>query len=1034
MGKFLDIREAIKRSLEDPTVIVFTVSENLEFPQDFLTDFFYGKTKRIVIFGNGKGLHQLPDEIGNFEKLETLIIKNHKLTSIPTTVGNLQNLTNLNLSGNQITKLPKAIFYLSSLKELDVSFNKIRNLPGLLRNLNSLEKLDISHNQLYSFEKPILQLRKLKFLSLRKNKIAAIPRTIRKLNELRFLDVSKNRVKRIPDEIGGLKGLKILLLNKNKIRELPSRITKLYNLRTLDVSGNKIQKLPIRFDKFKKIKKISIAGNYLQRDSIRLIFRISTLTSLNISSCRINEFPNKLPYITNLRTIDMSHNNLRVLPKNISLLQKIRKINFSFNKIEKIPIEIYNLDCLCYINFDTNGIKEISETIGRLQNLEYLNLSNNKLNTLPSSLGDIQVLRVVKIDRNPIDELPKRLFQSESLSNLKVSSGHISFPPLEILDISIEGNVNIQNVKIYLEDLSSGKVVTLKEIKVLVVGNKRVGKTSLINRIKFNFYNENESRTHGVDVSSMQLGENNIKLNIWDFGGDEIYHGTHRFFFSSRSLYLLVWDRYTNDIANSLQDIDFQVHEYWLDWIKNFSVVSPVLMIQNKVDLFSEKLRQKKNYRKHYNVKKFVNVSAATGENIDQLLSEIEEVISSEPELEKVLSYPIPLKWLNIRSELQKFRLTKNYLSYGDYLSLCQRENITERAAATLSHFLHNIGEIQHFSNHPFLYDYIFLKPEWITKVAYSLLYDEFSKLNGIVSRSKIEEMLSKTSYISSNTYNRKDLSLVLELLKKFEILIYNDHRKEYIIPQYLPQGGVEVPEKINKSSSIRFRIKQNFIHRGSFYRFIVRLNDLIYKDQVSSTEVLLEANKTFAKIFLDVESRTIGIDIYGENTFELLSNVRRTFRSLFSRYEFKEYICCICDTCQFSDSPQVYNYASIVDLYRSKKYKQVPCKKGNTFVKISVLLNRIEFNNSFKDRIRSIKKLLSRGYCEKPLDQLMDILKEVKFRELQNELTLLKARLGAAEREQANGIITQEDLSVVRNQVIFFMIKLVEDNDDLFV
>ena len=31
-----------------------------------------------------------------------------------------------------------------------------------------------------------------------------------------------------------------------------------------------------------------------------------------------------------------------------------------------------------------------------------------------------------------------------------------------------------------------------------------------------------------------------VKLNVWDFGGQEMLRGTHRFFLTERSLYLLL--------------------------------------------------------------------------------------------------------------------------------------------------------------------------------------------------------------------------------------------------------------------------------------------------------------------------------------------------------------------------------------------------------------------------------------------------------------------------------------------------------------
>lgn len=35
-------------------------------------------------------------------------------------------------------------------------------------------------------------------------------------------------------------------------------------------------------------------------------------------------------------------------------------------------------------------------------------------------------------------------------------------------------------------------------------------------------------------------GEEDVRLHVWDFGGQEIMHATHQFFLTERSLYLLV--------------------------------------------------------------------------------------------------------------------------------------------------------------------------------------------------------------------------------------------------------------------------------------------------------------------------------------------------------------------------------------------------------------------------------------------------------------------------------------------------------------
>ena len=61
---------------------------------------------------------------------------------------------------------------------------------------------------------------------------------------------------------------------------------------------------------------------------------------------------------------------------------------------------------------------------------------------------------------------------------------------------------------------------------------------------------------------------------MWDFGGQEIMHGTHQFFLTHRSLYLVVVD--------GRHDRAKQDAEYWLKLVRAFGGQSPVLVVLNK--------------------------------------------------------------------------------------------------------------------------------------------------------------------------------------------------------------------------------------------------------------------------------------------------------------------------------------------------------------------------------------------------------------------------------------------------------------------
>ena len=73
-----------------------------------------------------------------------------------------------------------------------------------------------------------------------------------------------------------------------------------------------------------------------------------------------------------------------------------------------------------------------------------------------------------------------------------------------------------------------------------------------------------------------------MTLNVWDFGGQEIMRGTHRFFLTARSLYLLV-------LENRRED-DRSVYD-WLKTIRSRGGDSPVIVVINKCDGETANLR-----------------------------------------------------------------------------------------------------------------------------------------------------------------------------------------------------------------------------------------------------------------------------------------------------------------------------------------------------------------------------------------------------------------------------------------------------------
>ena len=261
--------------------------------------------------------------------------------------------------------------------------------------------------------------------------------------------------------------------------------------------------------------------------------------------------------------------------------------------------------------------------IGNLSNLRTLDISQTNITRLPETITKISTLQSLNISGTMIDELPYEISKLERLKNLVVADTYLRIP----LDI----RQKITDAKIILREVEINKSIQ-NEIKVIIVGQGGVGKTSLIRRLIHNKFNANETETNGISInqwiidSSSSICSDNqedkikgevpgtkskIHVNFWDFGGQEIMHATHQFFFTKRSLYLLV--------VNARQTQEENRLDYWLNVINYFSDGSPVMVVGNKIDQNPYDIDKVGLQKKYKNIVGILATSAATGDGIAEL-------------------------------------------------------------------------------------------------------------------------------------------------------------------------------------------------------------------------------------------------------------------------------------------------------------------------------------------------------------------------------------------------------------------------------
>jgi internalin A len=639
---------------------------------------------------------------------------------------------------------------------------------------------------------------------------------------------------------------------------------------------------------------------------------VGKVGGLYLSSLGLKNLPPKIGELKLLGVLDLSINNLTTLPVEIGKLSNLNYLDVSDNKLDSLPIEIT-----------------------KLKDLSFLILSNNQITTLPKEINDLKQLKVLNLNGNPLPIPPEIL-------------GRIN-EPKTILHYYF----TIAGRKV---DLNETKA--LSEIKLLLVGQGSVGKTSIIQRILHDTFDQNQNKTEGISISQWMVDgsapikkktrsstinqrysavddkTNQIKINIWDFGGQEIMHATHQFFLTKRSLYLLVLDSRLTQEENRV--------EYWLKIIQSYGGESPVLIIGNKIDQHPLDIDRTGLRNKYPNIIGVLETSAATGAGIPELRHAIFEKVETIPHIHDLL----PATWFKVKTHIESLSNNKNYLSHDEYISLCTENSvIDELSQRTLIGFLHDLGIVLYFQDDPRLAALGILNPQWVTNGVYKILnsHDLFDN-KGVLERAMLEDILNFPEYpISKHLF-------IIDMMRKFELCYDIEPDKIFLVPDLLPKDEPFTGEWID---ALAFQYQYNVLPSSIISRFIVRMNASIHKTVWRSGVVLKRSGNT-ALVKADMEDRRIYIWVSGDTTTrrDFLSVIRAEFEAIhktIAKIEAREKVPVP------AHSEVVVDYNHLLNLERLGETTFIP-EGLHEKVEVSKLLNGILTDTEIQTRVKVIQ------------------------------------------------------------------------------
>ena len=479
---------------------------------------------------------------------------------------------------------------------------------------------------------------------------------------------------------------------------------------------------------------------------------------------------------------------------------------------------------------------------------------------------------------NQLTTLPPEITKLTNLTSLDLSGNQLTIPPE-----TLEDRENIKAIFAAIAGLKSGE--RLNEAKMLVVGDGDVGKSSVVERLIYNTFNPKKGTTLGVEINdemkvvqSEVKGEGEpVKLNIWDFGGQEIQHSTHQFFLTKRSLYLLVVDARKGDQLNNI--------EYWLKLIESFGGDSPIIIVINQIDQLKGQRPlnlDRRALQEKYNIRAFVETSCETGEGIPALKTAIAREVE---QLKHVRDY-WPREWLAVKQRLKDMRA--DYIPVEKYLEICGEENLNdEDLRRSLLGLLHDLGTVIRFPG-----DTEVLNPRWVTQGVYRLLTSEQLVENqGQFDLNDVGNILAglpdAKEHYPSHTHER-----LIRVMRHFELCFeFTDRPGHYLIPRHLHDNEPDI--SWDDPGALKFQYHYETLPDSVISRFIVRMNQFITGQSYWKNGVFLESSegdKNLAKVKADLVDRKIFISVIGKEQTRraFLAVIRSAFDETNSNFKIE--------------------------------------------------------------------------------------------------------------------------------------------------
>lgn len=333
---------------------------------------------------------------------------------------------------------------------------------------------------------------------------------------------------------------------------LPTEISALKHLNEFDISGTKI-------NDFCPLESLSdLAVLHLRETKTDDFTTLSGLTQLSVLNLYASQIADAAPLadLTQLASLYLGNTEIEDATP-LGALTCLTTLDISHTRVADLTPLTALLHLTSLYLYDTQIFD--GTTLATLKHLTRLELDNctglTELNFPDAMLARLTILTLNNCN---LADVPRELCRKGDFAN-------------------VAGEVHA-----HFRALREQGAAHLSECKLLFLGNGRAGKTSARKALRGEAFDKDENSTHAIQLHRWDV--DGVRVNVWDFGGQDIYHQSHRLFLKTRAIFVVCWNPWEDREALLAADDEPRGLAYWIEQVCSQNMDAAILILRTHAD------------------------------------------------------------------------------------------------------------------------------------------------------------------------------------------------------------------------------------------------------------------------------------------------------------------------------------------------------------------------------------------------------------------------------------------------------------------